>query len=136
MPEGARKPFFSCGIDFMSPKRLGLERQQTGGFRTGTFEFFFESGQRAVRAAEILRRKDYGYALIPTGETDAEIGGRMRNVEQYDLALYSESGPQEKIGTVEILRDGRGTVESIFIGISDQRALELISRFEAYGQLS
>jgi hypothetical protein len=130
----------------MGPKRLGFEkeqagrpgfgRRQPGGFRTGTFEFFFESGQRAVRAVEILQRKDYGYTLIPAGVADAEIDGRARKVEQYDLSLYAESGPQDKIGTVEILRDSRGRAESVFIGISDQRSLELISRFEAYGQLS
>jgi hypothetical protein len=129
------KPLLAAA-DIAQPQDFSLSRRRGWGPKTGTHEFFFETGQRAVRAAEILQRESYGYMLTHVADVDAELDGSVRKVEQYDLIRHQHGENQRKIGDVEIVRGGDGKVESVYVGMCDFESGAFIKRFIEFERLS
>ena len=105
--------------DRFAPRGIAEAGKDGRVWRTGTFEFIYETGPKAARLLDVLSDSPKGYSLVGEGVSEMESGGSRFMVQKFTV-MKSARGEEGKIGDLEAQFDSANILVAVFLGASNR----------------
>lgn len=90
-------------------------------WRSGTYEFIYETGPKAARLLDTLSDRSKGYSLVSEGVSDLESGGSKYLLHRFTV-MKDSGGQDSKVGELEAQFGADNVLVAVFLGASNRES--------------
>ncbi len=110
--------------DRLGAKGIAEAGKDARFWRTGTYEFIYETGPKAARLLDTLSDQSKGYALVSDGSSELDIGDSRYAIQKFTVMKKSPA-EEAKVGELEAQFDAGNVLVAVFLGASNRESLAI-----------
>ncbi len=91
-------------------------------WRSGTYEFIYETGPKAAKLLDVLSDQSRGYTLVNEGVVQFESDGTKYVLHKFSVMKKADSQEGQMVGELEAQFDAGNALVAVFLGASNRES--------------